>query len=83
MEKLDQVCGIDLNEQPEKNVWEALQRVCKAWKVIRSQYSHQELFHDEDAKSDEIKLKYCNWLETDKPEKKKTKKKNPSIKFYR
>ena len=66
-----------LKEQPDKNFWEALQRVCKAWKDMRSQYSYQELFYDEDAKSDEIKLKYCNWLKTDKLEKK------PSIKLYR
>ena len=53
-----------LKEQPEKNFFEALERVCKAWDKIRNVYTYKELFND-DAKSDKIKLEYCDWLGTD------------------
>ena len=53
-----------LKEQPEKNFWEALERVCEAWNIIRCNYSYNELY-DNDVKSDEVKLLYCKWLETE------------------
>ena len=62
-------------EQPEKNFWEALKRVCKAWDDIRKVYTYEELWDDDDDdentdddvnddndKSDQVKLKYCDWL---------------------
>ena len=53
-----------LKEQPGKNFSEALERVCKAWEDIRKEYTYEELFYD-DAKSDKVKLEYCDWLRTE------------------
>ena len=53
-----------LKEQPEKNFSEALERVCKAWNKIRESFTYEELFND-DAKSEKVKLEYCDWLGTE------------------
>lgn len=54
-----------LIEQPEKNFWEALQRVCHSWKQIRAEYSHKELYKDP-IKCKEIKLQHCDWLKVER-----------------
>ena len=56
-----------LKEQPEKNFSEALERVCKAWDDIRKVYRYEELLND-DAKSEKVKLEYCDWLGTETKE---------------
>ena len=52
-------------EQPEKNFWEALKRVCKAVAEIRKAYTYQELFaykENDESFRDKLRLKYCDWL---------------------
>lgn len=61
-----------LEEQPEKNFWEALEQICKAWNAIRNKYSYLELFYNK-IKSDEVKLQYCDWLLTTEREKRNVK----------
>lgn len=51
-------------EQPKKNFWEALQRVCGVWSTIREKYSYKELYIDP-IKCQEIMLKHCDWLRVD------------------